>query len=187
MRLSVMVAGIMIFLCLGIQTPMAQASDLGALDIAAIKSIQINSDSSDYFMDVVVILENSGDKDLKLRNINFDVKFKEKNQTNVLKPITKAPLTELIIPGKTGNSEVSQVEAKLHVRLGPKNEETVQTLLQLFNIVGNPSNTIVMILEGVGEVGSKVQHDTKKGWIYQTGLKAELEFMPKIQKEILFK
>jgi len=41
----------------------------------------------------------------------------------------------------------------------------------------------MVVLEGTGEIGTKVE----RGWIYYAGMKAELEFIPTIQREILFK
>jgi len=182
MKLTSMLAVIMVIcLGLGIQTSTAQGPDLGALNIAAIKSIQINADESGYYSEVMVLLENSGDKALKLKNVNFDVRFKEKDK---IIPFGTAPLKEIIIPSSIKeSSSKGKVDAILRVKIGPKDDKTVGLLIQLFNIIGNPSNSLVMILEGTGEVGTKIE----KGWIYHTGMKAELEFVPTIQREILFK
>jgi len=170
-----------ICLCLGIQTSIAQGPELGALDIVAIKSIQVNDDKSGYYSEVVVVLQNSSVKPLKLKNINFDVRFRERDK---IIPFGTAPLKEIIIPPRSeGSSSAGQVNAKLRVKIGPKEKKTIGFLIQLFNIIGNPSNSLVMILEGTGEVGTKID----KGWIYHTGMKAELEFVPTIQREILFK
>lgn len=182
MKLASMSTTIMaICLCLGIQASLAQGPDLGALDIAAIKSIQIHDEKSGYYSEVVLLFQNSSDQALKLRNINFDVRFKEGDK---IIPFGTSSLKEIIIPPKSReSSSAGQVGTKLRVKIGPKGEKTIGLLIQLFNIIGNPSNALVMILEGTSEVGTKIE----KGWIYHTGMKAELEFVPTIQREILFK
>ena len=163
-----------------VQPSFSQGPDLAALDIAAIKSIQLNSDDSNFYSQIVVILENSSDKDIKFKNANFSIVFKDQGQTI---PFGNSPVGELIIPAKGGEGSAGgQAEFSLTLTIGPEDDNTVGTLLKLFNIVGNPSHSLLMVMEGTGEVGHKVE----KGWIYQTGIRAELEFTPSIQREILF-
>jgi len=184
MRVSKMLAVMaLICMCFGLQTALAEQPNLGALNIAAIKSMQIYGDASDFYIKVEVILQNSSENDIKLKNTDFDVKFSEKNAGETVSTISKAHIDELIIPGKTGEAAAGETETTLTSKLGPKNMKTTEIIIQLLNIIGNPSNNMIMLLEGTGEAGSKVNN----GWIYQTGMKAELEFAPQIQKEILFK
>jgi len=160
---------------------MAQGPDLAALDIIALKSIQLRSDESGFYSEVRVLFQNDSDKAIKFKNANFNITFKDKGE-NI--PFGNSPLNELIIPAKSGEESIGgQTEAVLDIKIGPKDDNTVVLLIKLFNIIGNPSNSLVMILEGTGEVGHKVE----KGWIYQTGMRAELEFVPTIQRDILFK
>ena len=177
----VAVAFISFCLLLGIQLVMAQGPDLSALDIYAIKQVQIREYNKRFYSQVKIIFENDSDKAIKLKNADFKVSFRD-GGVNI--PFGKAPLEELVIPPKAGlGSDPGQVEATLEVMIGPKNNNTVGTIIQLFNIVGNPLSSVVMVLDGIGEVGHKVD----KGWVYQTGMRAELEFVPTIQREILFK
>ena len=182
MRTFNIVAVFMIFsLCLGLQPSMAQGPDLAALDIVAIKSIQLRSDESGFYSEVKVLFKNDSDKAIKFKNANFDITFKDKGETILF---GNSPLKELIVPPKSGEGTVEgQTEVVLNIKIGPKDDKTVGLLIKLFNIIGNPSNSLVMILDGTSEVGHKID----KGWIYQTGMRAELEFIPTIQREILFK
>lgn len=167
--------------CFGVQVSLAQGPDLAALDIGAIKSLQVNEEESGYYSNVEVLIQNKGDKPLKLKNTNFEVKFRENKE---VLPLGIARIDELIVPPNTGDaSGVGEIAVQLNVKIGPKDNKTMGRLIHLFNIVGNPSNSLIMILEGTGEFGAKVEN----GWIYQTGMKAELEFVPTIQREILFK
>jgi len=182
MRLANIIAVFMVVsLCLGLQHSMAQGPNLAALDIVAIKSIQLRSDDSGFYSEVKVLFKNDSDKAIKFKNANFDITFKDKGETI---PFGNSPLKELVVPPKSGEGTVGgQTEAVLDIKIGPKDDKTVMLLIKLFNIIGNPSNSLIMILEGTGEVGHKIE----KGWIYQTGMRAELEFVPTIQREILFK
>ena len=60
--------------------------------------------------------------------------------------------------------------------------ETMQRVIGMFNVIGNPMANFSMLLNGEGEVGVKA----KKGWIYQSGITVEWVFTPKVQKEVLF-
>ena len=76
MKLTSMLAVIMVIcLGLGIQTSTAQGPDLGALNIAAIKSIQINADESGYYSEVMVLLENS--------NLRLILNKRDKNRLSI--------------------------------------------------------------------------------------------------------
>ncbi len=167
--------------CFCVQVSLAQGPDLAALDIGAIKSLQVSEDDSGYYSNVEVLIQNKGNKPLKLKNTNFEVKFREDQK---VLPLGIAEIDELIVPPSTEETSSSgEIAVELNVKIGPKDNKTVERLLHLFNIVGNPSNSLIMVLEGTGEFGTKVEN----GWIYHTGMKAELEFVPTIQREILFK
>jgi hypothetical protein len=169
-------------LCFGVQTSMAQA-DLGAVSLTAIKSMHIDSEAGRYFADVLVLIQNKSDKTIRLKDYVFDVDFKQGEE---ITPFGTAPLEEAVINGATGEGEGStpgQYEATLRIDIGPKGSDTMDRLLQLFNVIGDPSNTLNLILEGTGEVGTRLPN----GWASQTGIKLELEFVPTIQREVLFK
>ena len=165
--------------CLVGSAALAQTSVFDALDVQAIKSIRLGAVDSDYTAEILVLFVNEGENPIKLKDLDFNVRFKD-GETVI--SLGKAPLAEIVIPGRGEDGHPGIVEAKLNMTIGPKNEETFGLMIRLFNIVGNPENTLAMMLDGTGEVGTK----TKRGWVYQTGLRAELEFRPTIQREVLF-
>jgi hypothetical protein len=178
---------LVIFFCFGAQSALAQVPDLSSLDILAIKSFNIKSDDINYYMTAVVILKNSADKAIKLKKVNFDLSFKEQNSSDIIKVVSNAPIEETIIPAKPEDSDAGTNDIEIVLILGPKDDATVNSMIKFFNIIGNPSNTIVMSLYAKGDIGYEKTEGASKGWIYQTGMAAELDFMPTIQKEILFK
>jgi hypothetical protein len=157
----------------------AQA-DLSKLDIVAIKSINITSSGTNYMAEIVALVSNKGDQNLKLKDVNFNVKFQ--GQDNVL-DFGNAKVDELVVPKASDPQNPTTVDLKLKVKVGPKTESTVSRLVDMFNMVGNPAISPVMLLDGTAEVGREVE----KGWIYQSGIRAELKFHPSVQRQVLFK
>ena len=183
MKTAAIILSLAILLSCGVGIPGTHAAtpDLSKIDIAAINSMKLRTDGMAFFMDVDLLLKNDGDKDIKLKDINFEVKFKGKDG---VVNFGTAPVDELIIPGKAvGAPNPGTLTTTLQVKIGPKGEKTLERMVKLFNIVADPASPLIMLLEGAGEVGLKVE----KGWIYQKGIKADLEFSPTIQREVLFK
>jgi hypothetical protein len=71
---------------------MSQGPDLAALDIYAIKQVQVRQDKTGFYSQVKILFENDSDKAIKLKNANFKITFKEGEATI---PFGKAPLNEL--------------------------------------------------------------------------------------------
>lgn len=166
----------------GSQNAVAQTgADLASLDIVAIKEIQVRAEQDGYYATVSVLFQNDSTNPIKLKNTIFEVSFRDDGK---IIPFGESNLDEMVIPEKAeGDAEGGQIERVLDLKIGPKNEETTLLLMKLFNLVGNPSNSLVMNLDGKGEVCNNVE----RGWICQSGISAELEFVPTIQREILFK
>mgnify|MGYP000995745499 CR=1 FL=1 len=177
---GLLVAG---FLLAGVSVA-AQQEAVNALDVKAIKSMQLQEKSGKYIAEVGVIFVNKSDKESKMRKATFDVAFKS---GDVSIPFGKANLDELVLPAgekaEDGTVTSAEKEVTLTVTVGPKDSETFSRLVGLFNIIGNPESELTMQLNGQGELGMKVD----KGWVYQQNMAVELEFVPTIAREVLFK
>jgi hypothetical protein len=169
---------LLLYLLVPSQMCLAQGSELRKVDIVAIKRMHLRGTDAEFLANVVVIIKNDGDINLKLRNMKFDVSFGQEGNSV---PFGKANVEEIIIPkGTEGNP--GKVELNLNVKVGPKNDSTVNRLVSLFNMMANPETAPSMLLSGTAEVGT----ETERGWIYQSNVKAELKFKPSLQREVLF-
>ena len=174
----------------------AQASLAAKLDIKSIKSIQFVERGSRIYADTIMIVTNSAENELKLRKINFAVLL---GSGDLQIPIGVAETSKIfqlvkdeegkiirkpdeILFGVGSTQKPTEVVLELQIKVGPTNLETMQRLIGMFNVVGNPMANFSMLLNGKGEVGVKA----KKGWIYQSGISVEWVFTPKVQKEVLF-
>jgi hypothetical protein len=165
-----------------VQPSFAEGPDLAKLDINAIKSIQLSSDESNYIAEVVVLLENSSKNDIKFKNADFSIAFKNEDQNQTI-PFGNSLVEELEVPAmKDEEGTIGQTEFSLTMIIGPKDHNTVNTILKLFNLVGNPSHSLLMEMNGTSKVAVKSKH----GWITTNQIEAELEFKPSIKREILF-
>ena len=80
-------------------------------------------------------------------------------------------VAELLFPAGTAE-EPGEITKEMVLKVGPKDEETIQRLISLFNVIGDRACMFTMMLEGTSEVGFKAE----RGWIYQKGITVELEF-----------
>lgn len=152
-----------------------QAAELQKLDIKAVKSMQVYQDREGFKTRVVVIISNDNATQVRLRNTRFRVQLR--NELDMSEPLHL---------GVARKQEILLDQARnlvtLDVEVGPKNDESMGRIMQLFNLIGNPDNKIGMLLDGDGEAGVKGD----RGWIDQTGLKANLQFKPQVQRQVLF-
>jgi hypothetical protein len=151
------------------------------LDITAIKSINLLQNQEEFQASVVVQFSSLAESALKFKQADFAITFKDRKGTEIYLGTTQSE--ELVFPAsKDGNIQL--VDEKLNVFVGKNEAKTIERLIQLFNLLGDPDAEFEMILSGTTEVGTR----TKRGWIYQG--KVELEdfiFNPTIQREVLFK
>jgi hypothetical protein len=153
----------------------AQGAELQKLDIKAVKSLQVFQDREGFKTRVVLVISNDNASQVRLRNTKFRVQLR--NELDMGDPIHL---------GVARKAEIVLDQARnlvtLDVEVGPKNDDSIGRLIQMFNLIGNPENRIGMLLDGEGEAGVKGD----RGWIDQTGLKANLQFKPQVQREVLF-
>ena len=160
------------------QGALAQMDKIANLDIKAIKKLQFEEKGKDLVAKNVLVFSNAGDSEVKLRNAKFKVSLKTKAGTI---PMGEGLVDELLLPAGTAE-EPAELTKEMVLKVGPKDEETIQRLISLFNVIGDPATSFTMVLEGTSEVGFKAA----RGWIYQKGITVELEFQPSIQREVLF-
>ncbi len=151
------------------------------LDIKAIKSIHLIQLEKKFRAFIVVQFSSSASIAIKFKNSNFLINFQDDREADVFLGKTQP---ETILFPASENGIDSLVEKKLEVFVGENNIDTINRLMNLFNLIGNPDSEFAMILSGTTEVGTK----TKRGWLYQGQVKIEdFIFYPTIQREVLFK
>ncbi len=151
------------------------------LDIKAIKSINLVQTDKKFRAFIVVQFSSSATIDMKFKHSNFLINFQDNMEADVFLGTTQP--TEIFFPASENGID-SLVEKKLEVLVGENNINTINRLMNLFNLIGNPDSEFAMILSGTTEVGTK----TKRGWLYQGQVTIEdFVFYPTIQREVLFK
>ncbi len=176
---------VMLLSVLAVGTCMAQAEvqeTLGNLDISAIKSMQMTKGLDTYQLKVTVIMTNQNPEALRLRNGNFELTF-DRAKDGMLN-LGPTSIADKIIPGKN-ISGPGTTEMVLNVTVGPKNEQTVDRMVEMFNLIGNPASSLKMVVKGKSEVGLQLP----RGWFFEEGKKLEVELVwtPEIQRVILLK
>lgn len=151
------------------------------LNIKAIKSINLIKTNEELRASVVVQFSTSAPVALKFKKANFAILFKSDDGTQIYLGTTQSE--ELIFPASEAGSE-KLIEEKLDVFVGKNEADTINRLIQLFNLIGNPDSEFEMILSGSTKIGTRA----KRGWIYQGRVEIEdFIFYPTIQREVLFK
>jgi hypothetical protein len=96
----------------------------------------------------------------------------------------KTTMGEVEIPGGI-KKQPGAATAVSRVVLGPsKDMSTMQLLVRLSSILGNPDTKMTMLLKGTAELGVKLAN----GWVFEQGKKYEvdLRFNPSVQRKVLF-
>jgi len=151
------------------------------LDIKAIKSINIIQNEDEFRAAVVVQFSTSAKSALKFRKANFVITLDDGKGQGILLGNTESE--EMLFPASENGIETLKEET-LDVFVGKNEINTINRLIQLFNLIGNPDAEFTMRLSGTSEVGTKA----RRGWIYQGEVEIEeFTFHPTIQREVLFK
>jgi hypothetical protein len=174
-----------LFLILATGTCLAQVDmpkTLGNLDVYGIKEFKITSNARDYSMDLIATTTNANSEALKLRKGQFDVIFEGQDGRPLL--LGGTSVEEHIMPGKAGK-EPGQSDLSMTIGLGPQSQATVQKILQIINIIGNPGANLKISIRGKSEVGMQLP----RGWVYEQGKRMEIElvFTPSMQREWVLK
>jgi hypothetical protein len=156
---------------------------LGNLDISAIQKMQVEKTATGFTLRVITILSNENAESLRIRNGEFEVSF---DRGPKLAPIVLGRTTvgSQDFPGKKGNQGGTGTMI-LVIEVGPRNDETLDRILAMYNIIGDPDSTLKMVVKGKAEVGLELP----RGWVFEQGRRVELElnFSPQVQRIILLK
>lgn len=184
------ITAVILFLMLATGVCMAQVDvpkTLGNVDVYGIKKFEIKStvdehNERDFTLYLAATTTNANPESLKLRNGEFEVIFQGQDGRPLLLGRTK--VAEHVMSGKTGN-QAGRDEMGMNVRLGPRDQETVQKILEIINIIGNPDAVVRILIRGKAEVGMKLP----RGWVYEQGKKFEIElvFTPEKQRDWVLK
>lgn len=151
------------------------------VDIKAIKSISLIKNQDDFRAEVVVQLSSWAQVALKFKTADFVITFKDDKGQDIFLGTTQPE--EIVFPQSEEGLE-TLTDQKLEVFVGKNNIDTINRLIHLFNLIGNPNSEFTMVLSGTTEIGMKA----KRGWIYQERIELEnFTFHPTIQREVLFK
>ncbi len=150
------------------------------LDISAVKSLQVRKSGKSYYLDMVVQMRNTNERDIKLRKCDFAVKLGSK--TFSPRYIGKTTPQEIIITSATSDSDPS-TDVNLQIGLGSDQTKVLSTLTYVMNVVGNPVDTPQILLDGGANASIKVN----RGWADEPDPVriSEWEYTPKVQKELL--
>jgi len=151
------------------------------LDIKAIKSISLIQHKDEFRAAVVVQFSTTAESALKFRKANFVITLDDGKGQPILLGHTESE--EMLFPASKDGIE-TLTEETLNVFVGKNEIDTINRLIQLFNLIGNPDAEFTMRLSGTTEVGTRA----RRGWIYQGEIEIEeFTFHPTIQREVLFK
>ena len=177
---------IFLFLLFAAGTCLAQIDiqkTLANLDIVAVKKMQVEKSAQGYTLRLITILSNTNAESLRLRNGEFELSFdRGPNLTPIV--LGRTTVASQDFPGKKGD-QGGTGSMELVVTVGPRNEETLDRVLAMYNIVGDPAALLQIIVKGRAEVGLQLP----RGWVFEQGKKVELElnFTPQVQREVVLK
>lgn len=171
------------------QGAFAQMDKLTQIDIKEIQKIQFVEVGQSLDANTTLLFINNNTEEVVLRNAKFNVGLKVGDQPL---PMGLANIAELKIPAATsstaedGSTSVTAgtLVQMLPVRVGPKDDATIQRLLAIFNVFGDPSTAYNMTLVGDCDVGFTVPG---KGTVIQKGIGVEFKFAPEYKATTLAK
>lgn len=186
-------------------TPVAKAANMetmSKLDLLAIKKVHIGQTNSEYYLEVELTFENRNADPVKLRNGSFAtvLESKEKRQKPEAKSDAKpksseeelediridighAAIDQLEIPGAAGEKTAGTAGKLISIKLGPSQTSTTDKMVRLWNVLGDPSAPMTLVLTGTAEVGLKLP----RGWVFEKdkAYDLELRFAPAVKRTVL--
>lgn len=155
-----------------------QAEIMDQLQVVAIKSIKMERKDGHYVATVGVAFANGSNRNLKLVKGYFDFGIKGGDQETF---IGRSQKLDLLLPAAKENKP-TVTEYTLNMTIGEDHNSTFTRILEIFNLVANPKQTITLSLTGECNLGQEVTN----GWVYSKSKLVELKFTPKLQNEVLF-
>lgn len=180
---------------------------MGVLGLNATKSLRIFSENGDYGCNAVLRLSNAGDRGLRLRAGTFrltleaekpvDGKEAEeapsvvtgedgKRYSRPHVPVGVGIADDIVLWGANDPEKPTVREAELTFHIGPKQDETVERLIGIFNIIADPDYQLTMRMNGTAQLWAETRTaNGSGGWAYVRDVKVELYFKPALQRELL--
>jgi hypothetical protein len=166
------------------QTTFAEGIDLANLDMVSIKSISIEKKDRLIAL-VTLVMKNSSGLKLRLKNADLKVIIEEQKGDQDKKStvhLGDAKVDSFEIDSAKDPQTPTLKNFPVNVDLGPITEEkTMQRLIDLTNMVCDPSRQISIVLKGKTVAGVA----NPRGWVDRENYSFELKWHPSIQREIL--
>jgi len=163
----------------------ADTETMGKIDMVSLNKVQVIETETAYLLEVAITFQNKNPDAVKLRNGSFRGTIETKaKKDDVTIDIGDATMDELEIPGAANRKSTGSAVKEVTIMLGPKDSETTAKMVRLWNVLGDPSAPMTLVLKGTAEVGVKLP----KGWVFEQGKSYELElrFVPTVQRRVLF-
>jgi len=152
----------------------AASTDLiNAIDITALKSLQVEATGGQLVAHTVVRFKNGSDQNVIMSGSNLDVVFTARGQKVDL---GKASPDKLEFP------KGQEVEYPIDVQVGPEDSKSYARILALTNLIGDPANMITMQLSGTLKIGGKIPEKKRQ---FLQAVEGEVSFQAKVQREVL--
>ncbi len=159
--------------------PLLQAQpSIDALNITAIKSMQVEKTGGQVLAHAVVRFRNDSPMVLLMKEGDLDVHFKAVVPDSSVPPTTlqfgktRPPLLEFPA-GK-------DVDYSIDIVVGGDSAGTFDRIIGLSNMIGNPQNQIRMTFTGAMKLGQRGKNRT----VFQA-IEGDVTFTAKVQREVL--
>lgn len=163
----------------------ADTDTMGKIDMISVNKMQVVETENAYLLEVDITFQNKNADAVKLRSGSFRGTIETKQQKQDVKiDIGDTTIDELEIPGASNRKSAGTAVKGVSIMLGPKDHESTAKMVRLWNVLGDPSAPMILVLKGTAEVGVKLP----KGWVFEQGKSYELElrFVPAVQRRVLF-
>jgi hypothetical protein len=162
-------------------------SKLANVSIVSVDRMSLTNTGPAYALAVDITFQNLNAESFKFRSADLAATLRSEHPegTNIVTVqvgLGNSHLNDLVLPAGSA-AHPGTVMATAYVELGPTGDPTNAKLLQLFNAVSDPTNSVSLLLHGSSELGLKLPH----GWMFEQGKRFEvdLSFMPTIQRSVL--
>lgn len=150
------------------------------IDIPEIREMQLRKDDGIYYIDVVMLIKNSGEKDIRLQNCNLNLAFAVENNGRI--QLGKAMKDSVTLTKR--NNGAGNTALPLTVALGKNIEK-----LHLDIISSDAMNSLLTASEPVLKLSVTGGFDagilSKIGWTYEQDLQIDWILESKIPRKVL--
>ncbi len=146
------------------------------IDMPEIKDMRLRKENDVYYMDVIIMVKNSGKKDIELKNCNFNLAFAVKDTDDINIGTTSKDTIILDTAGKT--------EMPLSVMIGSDIKRLHLNIIssdEMNSLLTDPDPELNINIRGNFDAGVKA----RLGWTYERGLNIDWLIKSKISRQIL--